>query len=77
MAQAIEVRAEWDPEARVWSAHSLNCPGLVTEAETPEALAAKLQVMAPDLLSESPDLAVQFNGQIHVVYERQDDFAFA
>jgi predicted RNase H-like HicB family nuclease len=48
--QRIEVRAEWDPEAKVWVATSDDLPGLVTEAETVEALQQKLAVMVPDLL---------------------------
>jgi predicted RNase H-like HicB family nuclease len=46
----IEVKAEWDPEANVWVATSDDLPGLVTEAETVEALLQKLAVMIPDLL---------------------------
>ena len=46
----ITVNAEWDPEARVWVATSDDVPGLITEAETVEALAEKLSVMVPELL---------------------------
>jgi predicted RNase H-like HicB family nuclease len=46
----IVVRARWDSDARVWVATSEDVPGLVTEAETTEALLAKLNVMIPDLL---------------------------
>jgi predicted RNase H-like HicB family nuclease len=44
------VRAEWDTEAGVWVATSDDVPGLVTEAETIEALDAKLKSMVPELL---------------------------
>ncbi len=44
------VRAEWDAEAEVWVATSDDVPGLVTEAETIEALDAKLKIMVPELL---------------------------
>ena len=44
------VRAEWDSEAQVWVASSDDVPGLVTEADTIEALDAKLQTMVPELL---------------------------
>ena len=57
---AVRIRAEWDPEARVWVAESANLPGLVTEAETVELLFEKLRVMVPELLSYSPDLASAF-----------------
>lgn len=46
----VEVQAEWDPEASVWLATSDEVPGLVTEAETLEALEAKLKVMVPELI---------------------------
>ncbi|WP_343630361.1 DUF1902 domain-containing protein [Roseateles sp.] len=42
--------AEWDPDASVWLATSDEVPGLVTEAETLEALEAKLKVMVPELI---------------------------
>ena len=44
------VRAEWDAEAAVWVATSDDVPGLITEAETIEALDAKLKGMVPELL---------------------------
>ena len=46
----ITVHAEWDPEAKVWVATSDDVPGLITEANTVEALAEKLSVMIPELL---------------------------
>ena len=52
----IEVRAECDPEAKVWVATSDDLPGLVTEAETVEALQSKLAVMIPDLLEANGSL---------------------
>ena len=53
----ITVNAEWDPEAKVWVATSDDVPGLVTEAETVEALAEKLSVMVPELLEANGALA--------------------
>lgn len=50
MTQQYLVRAEWDSEALVWVASSEEVPGLVTEADTIEALEAKLQKMVPELL---------------------------
>lgn len=44
------VRAAWDSDAHVWVASSEDVPGLVTEADTIEALDAKLQTMVPELL---------------------------
>jgi len=46
----ITVQAEWDAEAKVWIASSDDVPGLITEAETIEALADKLSVIIPELL---------------------------
>jgi predicted RNase H-like HicB family nuclease len=53
MARPIVVTADWDPEAEVWVATSRDLRGLVTEAETIEALRAKLPGMILDLLEEN------------------------
>lgn len=50
MNKPYSVRAEWDGEAAVWVATSDDVPGLITEAETIEALDAKLKGMVPELL---------------------------
>ena len=50
MNKVLFIRAEWDAEANVWVATSDDVPGLATEAETIEALSAKLDVMVPELL---------------------------
>ena len=52
----ITVNAEWDAEAKVWVATSDDVPGLITEAETVEALAEKLSVMIPELLEANGTL---------------------
>ena len=49
-AKPYFVHAEWDEEAEVWVATSIDVPGLVTEAETMEALLVKLRMMIPELL---------------------------
>jgi predicted RNase H-like HicB family nuclease len=51
MARPLLVTADW--EACVWVATSRDLRGLVTEAETIEALRAKLPGMVLDLLEES------------------------
>jgi predicted RNase H-like HicB family nuclease len=50
MQKILFIRAEWDEEAGVWVATSDDVPGLATEAETMEALSAKLDTMVPELL---------------------------
>ena len=45
------VRAEWDEEVAVWVATSDDVPGLVTEAQTLEALDMKLRSLVPELLN--------------------------
>jgi len=50
MQKALFVRAEWDEEAEVWVATSDDVPGLVAEADTAEALLAKLRILIPELL---------------------------
>jgi hypothetical protein len=50
----IRISAEYDPEASVWVAQSDDIP-LVTEAETVDALRAKLPGMIFDLVDGEPD----------------------
>jgi predicted RNase H-like HicB family nuclease len=52
MARPLVVHADWDPDASVWVATTRDLKGLVTEAETIEALRAKLPGMIYDLLEE-------------------------
>jgi len=52
----ITVNAEWDPEAKVWVATSDDVSGVITEADTVEALAEKLSVMVPELLEANGTL---------------------
>ena len=52
MARPIVVHADWDPEAGVWVATTHDIRGLVTEADSIEALRAKLPGMIVDLLEE-------------------------
>jgi hypothetical protein len=47
--RTIRIRAEYDTEASVWVAQSDDIP-LVTEADTVEALRAKLPAMISDLI---------------------------
>jgi predicted RNase H-like HicB family nuclease len=58
MQKIYFIRAEWDEEAKAWVATSDDVPGLVTEAETMEALSSKLEIMIPELLAENgyPDI---------------------
>lgn len=53
MAKPIIVHADWDPEAQVWVATTQDLRGLVTEADSIEALRAKLPAIVLDLLEES------------------------
>ena len=48
--RGIRRLATWDPEAQVWVAESTDVPGLVTEAESIQALEAKLPNLIQDLL---------------------------
>ncbi len=53
MARPIVIHADWDSEAGVWVATTQDIRGLVTEAESIEALRAKLPGMIVDLLEEN------------------------
>lgn len=58
----IDVLAEWDGEAKVWVASSNDVPGLVTEADTLDELAAKVKVLIPELLDAN---GIPHSGGIH------------
>ena len=62
--RSIIVRVDWDDEAKVWVATSDDI-GLVTEAETQEALEQKAIAMILELLegeafSDLPDIPIHF-----------------
>ena len=57
MAFVCQVVARWDGEANVWLAESEDVPGLVAEAESPNALTRKLRGLIPDLLQLDGALA--------------------
>jgi hypothetical protein len=50
MQKPFLIRVEWDEDAAVWTADSDDVPGLATEADTVEALSAKLRSLVPELL---------------------------
>ena len=52
MARPIVVHADWDPEGAVWVATTNDLKGLITEADSMEALRAKLPGIILDLLEE-------------------------
>jgi predicted RNase H-like HicB family nuclease len=49
----IQVRANWDEDAKVWVAESDDVPGLVTEAPTVDQLIEKLKGLIPELMAEN------------------------
>ncbi len=53
MENKIQIKAIWDPEAKVWVAESDDVPGLITEADTMEQLVNKLHILIPELLQEN------------------------
>ena len=71
MDNPIYVHADWDAEAGVWVATSNDVPGLATEAETVEALIAKLESMIPELLAAN-GTAVDSNVTFELLARRFD-----
>lgn len=61
----LTVQAIWDADAQVWVATSENVPGLVTEADTIEALTAKLRNMIPELLILNNSISKDYSGSIN------------
>lgn len=67
----LEIRATWDPDARVWVAESDDVPGLITEAESCEALIEKLRHLIPELL-EANGIAPTREVPFHLLSERTE-----
>jgi hypothetical protein len=47
---SIIVKAEWDPQASVWTATSDDVPGLVAESPSMEKLRPKVMLMIEELI---------------------------
>jgi len=47
------IRAEYDPEAKVWWTSECDVPGLVTEADTLDQLASKLEYLVAEMVEEN------------------------
>jgi len=76
MAHRVIVRADWDEVAKVWVASSDDVPGLVTEADSLDALVPKLQAMIPELLDangypDGDDLVFDVNAKVESVPVQQ------
>lgn len=66
-----EILAQWDREAGVWVAESEAVPGLVAEADSPNALAQKLRTLIPELL-ELNGVPSDRTARFHVRYQHED-----
>lgn len=66
-----EIRAQWDSEAGVWVAESEDVPGLVAEADSPNALIEKLRVLIPELVELNGGLSERA-ASFHVLYQHED-----
>ena len=51
MVTTLHIHATYDAEARVWWAESGDLPGLVSEAETLDALIERVSQIAPELIA--------------------------
>lgn len=67
---SIIVRADWDAEAAVWVATSADIDGLALEAETIEALSAKLANALPDLIELNGFAAQAVDIPVHIMADR-------
>ena len=70
-SRVYEIRAQWDSEAGVWVAESEDVPGLVAEADSPNALVQKLRTLIPELLELN---GVPHDGpaSFHLSYQHED-----
>jgi Domain of unknown function (DUF1902) len=76
-SKPLIVKATWDDDAKVWVATSNDILGLVTEAESMDAMVKKLQVIIPELLDANgyPDgddeVLFQVNSELTAIAYRQ------
>jgi hypothetical protein len=76
-SKPLIVHAKWDDEVKVWVATSNDISGLVTEADSMDALVKKLQVIIPELLDANgyPDgddkVLFQINSELTAIAYRQ------
>jgi predicted RNase H-like HicB family nuclease len=61
------VRANWDDEASVWVATSDDIVGLVTEADSLEALTEKLKAIIPELLELNGSASTLREIPVHII----------
>ena len=69
MQPTFYVWVKWDDEAGVWYTAETSIRGLVTSAETLEALRERLMLIIPDFLEDQmPPRAI-----LHIIAERDDE----
>jgi predicted RNase H-like HicB family nuclease len=71
-----EILVQWDSESGVWVAESDDVPGLVAEADSPNALAQKLRTLIPELLEFNGVLSDR-TARFHVRYQHEDSDVLA
>jgi Domain of unknown function (DUF1902) len=74
MMNFIRVIAEWDSEVQVWTATSLDVPGLVAEAASIEALHPKVLAMISDLIEDGAVSSNLTEIPLHIIANRHDSF---
>lgn len=74
--RVYEVLAQWDSDAGVWVAEADDVPGLVAEADSPNALAAKLRLLIPELL-ELNGVKATGPAQFHLRCEHEQSLQLA
>jgi predicted RNase H-like HicB family nuclease len=75
-SNVYEIVAQWDSEAGVWVAESEDVPGLVAEADSPNALAQKLRTLIPELL-ELNGVRSGPTARFHVRYQHEESDVLA
>ncbi len=70
--QQYRIQADWDPEAKVWTATSEDVPGLVVEAETLDALVDEAKLLVPELLELNRGLRGPMDVSIVVTVRREE-----
>lgn len=70
----IRVIADWDPIVEVWTATSLDVPGLVAEAKSIELLHPKVLAMVGDLIEDGAVSSNLAEIPLHIIANRHGSF---
>ena len=65
----FRVEAQWDKDAEMWVATSVDVPGLVIQARTDDEVVRKLRLVIPSLI----EIGLEREDQIEIHFQRRGE----